>query len=83
MKEIGVLLDAVFFSVIFTCIRTTVNLVFHQNSFLSDLLLVLIKYTAITLLDLLRYKNSFDLYDALSVFTEAAHNTRKMLIVLC
>lgn len=82
MKEIGVLLDAVFFSVIFTCIRTTVNLVFHQNSFLSDLLLVL-KYTAITLLDLLRYENSFDLYDALSVFTEAAHNTRKMLIVLC
>lgn len=82
MKEIGVSLDAVSFSVIFTCIRTTVNLVFHQNSFLSDLLLVL-KYTAITLLDLLRYENSFDLYDALSVFTEAAHNTRKMLIVLC
>lgn len=82
MKEIGVSLDAVSFSVIYTCIRTTVNLVFHQNSFLSDLLLVL-KYTAITLLDLLRYENSFDLYDALSVFTEAAHNTRKMLIVLC
>lgn len=82
MKEIGVSVDAVSFSVIYTCIRTTVNLVFHQNSFLSDLLLVL-KYTAITLLDLLRYENSFDLYDALSVFTEAAHNTRKMLIVLC